>query len=311
MPDAGVSLRTQKATIEVARALETRPALAAAAHAGELSWDQLQPLTEIATPDTDAEWAQRGARLAPIDLQRMARRTRTVTAAEAEARREARMLVTWRDAVDGMSCGRWRLPDVDGVLVEKVLDHMAEQLRPAKGEAWDSLAHRKADALVDLVTNFADVERMGRFRVEVVEIFDPRREPGAEVDGIPLAAEVLAALKLNAKVRRAVVDDTGCARTVQKPRSALPRDVERHVRRRDLTCRVPGCEATRNLQIHHTDPICESGDTHLVHKLAAVCPQHHRSLAPHGPYRLVGDAEEPDGLRLVHRDDRAHDGPSP
>jgi hypothetical protein len=173
------------------------------------------------------------------------------------------------------------------------------------------LAHRKADALVDLVTNFADVEPTGRFRVEVVEIVDPRREPGAEVDGIPLAAEMLAALKLNEKVRRAVVDDTGCARTVHRSRSALSRDVERHIRRRDRTCRVSGCEATRNLQIHHTDPICESGDTHLVHKLAAVCPQHHRFLAPHGPYRLVGDAESPDGLRLVHRDDRARDGPSP
>jgi hypothetical protein len=221
------------------------------------------------------------------------------------------MLVTWRDAVDGMSCGRWRLPDVDGVLVEKVLEHMAERLRPAKGEVWDSLAHRKADALVDLVTSYADVEPTGRFRVEVVEIFDPRREPGAEVDGIPIAAETLAAIKLNAKVRRCAVDDTGCARTVQPPRRPLPRDVERHIRRRDRTCRVPGCEATRNLQIHHTDPVCEAGDTHLVHKLAAVCPQHHRLLVPHGPYRLIGDAEDPDGLRLVHRDDHPRDGPAP
>ena len=37
-----------------------------------------------------------------------------------------------------MTAGRWRLPDLDGILVEKVLDHMAEQLRPAKGEAWDN-----------------------------------------------------------------------------------------------------------------------------------------------------------------------------
>jgi hypothetical protein len=36
---------------------------------------------------------------------------------------------------------------------------------------------------------------------------------------------------------------------------------------------------------------------------------------PHGPYRLVGDPERPDGLRLVHRDDApptdARDGPDP
>jgi len=66
---------------------------------------------------------------------------------------------------------------------------------------------------------------------------------------------------------------------------------------------------TRNLQIHHTDPICEAGDTHLVHRLAAVCPSHHRLLVPHGAYRLTGDADDPEGLRLVTRDDHARDGP--
>jgi hypothetical protein len=73
---------------------------------------------------------------------------------------------------------------------------------------------------------------------------------------------------------------------------------------------VPGCEATKNLQIHHTDPICDFGDTHLVHKLAAVCPAHHRLLIPHGRWRLVGDAEQPEVLQL-ERATCARDGPSP
>jgi hypothetical protein len=34
-------------------------------------------------------------------------------------------------------------------------------------------------------------------------------------------------------------------------------------------------------------------------------------LEPHGPYRLVGDANQPEGLQLVHRDDHPCDGPSP
>jgi hypothetical protein len=238
------------------------------------------------------------------------RQGQVVTLADAQRRHEARELRTWRDRIDGMHCGRWRLPEVEGALVDKVFDLMAERRRPAKGEAWDSRAHRLADSLVDLVTNYADVERSSRPVIEVVEIVDPRREPGAEVDGSPIAPETLSAVKLDATVRRCVVDDTGCARTVAKPRTALPKDVERHVRRRDHTCRVPGCEATESLQIHHTDPICDFGDTHLVHKLAAVCPPHHRLLIPHGRHRLVGDAEAPEGLRL-ERADRSRDGPAP
>jgi hypothetical protein len=310
MPDRSESARTQRSKKEVARALESRPALARAFHDGAVSADQLEPLCELSTSETDAEWAARGPTLAPVDLHRRVRQGQTVTAEDAQRRHEARELRTWRDKVDGMHCGRWRLPEVDGVLVEKVFEVMAERRRPAAGEAWDTLAHRKADALVDLVTNYADVERSGRPIIEVVEISDPRQTPGASVDGTPIAAETLSAIKLNAKIRRCEVDDTGCARTVDRKRSPLPRDVERHVRRRDLTCRVPGCEASRNLQIHHTDPICDFGDTHLVHKLAAVCPAHHRLLIPHGPWRLTGDAQHPDGLTLEHAT-RTRDGPAP
>jgi hypothetical protein len=310
MPDRTECTRTQREKVEVARALESRPVLAAAAHEGALSWDQLQPLCELSTPESDAEWAQRGRSLAPVELHRKVRQGQVVTMVDAQRRHEAREVRKWRDRIDGMHCGRWRLPEVEGALVDKVFDLMAERRKPAKGEAWDSLAHRLADSLVDLVTNYADVERSSRPVIEVVEIVDPRRAPGAEIDGSPIAPETLSALKLDATVRRCVVDDTGCARTITKPRKALPKDVERHVRRRDHTCRVPGCEATKNLQIHHTDPICDFGDTHLVHKLAAVCPAHHRLLIPHGRWRLVGDAEQPEVLQL-ERATCARDGPSP
>jgi hypothetical protein len=310
MPDRTESTRTQREKVEVARALESRPALAAAAHDGALSWDQLQPLCELSSPETAPEWAQRGQALAPVELHRKVRQGQVLTLADAQRRHEAREVRKWRDRIDGMHCGRWRLPEVEGALVDKVLDLMAERRKPPKGEAWHSVAHRLADSLVDLVTNYADVERSSRPVIEVVEIVDPRREPGAEVDGSPIAPETLSAVKLDATVRHCVVDETGCARTVAKPRTALPKDVERHVRRRDRTCRVPGCEATKSLQIHHTDPICDFGDTHLVHKLAAVCPAHHRLLIPHGRSRLAGDAEDHEGLRL-ERADRTRDGPDP
>ena len=86
-----------------------------------------------------------------------------------------------------MVAGRFRLPDLDGILVERVLEHMAEQLRPAKGEPWDSLAHRKADALVDLCTNYADVEPTGRFQPTIVT--HVRDDGTADCDGLEVAPD--------------------------------------------------------------------------------------------------------------------------
>lgn len=310
LPDGSISVRTAKINREVARSLESLPKVAAAAWAGGLSKDQLAPVAEVATPATDAEWAVRGPRTAPIDLQRMARTAKAVTAADAEARRVARFVSSWRDTDQGMVGGRWWLPYVDGVLVEKVLDHMAERMRPAKGMAWDSLAHRKADALVELARTYADIEPTGRFRIEIVEITDRRGEVTREAEGIGIAAETVTALRSGAKIREAMLDRTG-THTTRRTRAELPADVERHVRRRDPHCRIPGCEAARGLQIHHCRPVCDHGDSHDPHELAAVCPPHHRILEPHGPYRLIGDAEAPDGLALVHRDDCPRDGPAP
>src|SRR5574341_20549 len=192
MPEASVPASTAKATVEVARALESTPALADAAVTGVLSWEQLEPLTRIATSETDQEWARRGPRCTPLDLQKLARRSRALTAEDAQRRYQARELRTWREPELGMVAGRFRLPDLDGILVERVLEHLAEQLRPAKGEAWDSLAHRKADALVDLCTSYADIEPTGRFKHTVVT--HVRDDGSADCDGMEVAPATVEAI---------------------------------------------------------------------------------------------------------------------
>ena len=68
VPNASVSARTAKTNREVARSLDSLPKVAAAAWAGGLTKDQLVPVTEVATPDTDAEWAVRATTVAPVIL---------------------------------------------------------------------------------------------------------------------------------------------------------------------------------------------------------------------------------------------------
>jgi hypothetical protein len=299
MPEASVPASTAKATVEVARALESTPALADAAASGALSWEQLEPLTRIATPETDQEWAARGANCTPFDLQKLARRARRLTAEDCRARTEARELRTWREPELGMIAGRFRIPELDGILVERVLEHMAERLRPPKGEAWDSLAHRKADALVDLCTNYVDVEPTGRFAHTIVT--HVRDDGSADCDGLGVTRETVDAIAPAAKAKIRRETRHGVERTTTRVRKALPADVARHLRERDGRCRVPGCANTRRLQDHHLVPRSHGGTDTLVN-LARVCPSHHRMLVPHGKWHLIGDPEQIDGLRLVHEE---------
>jgi hypothetical protein len=311
MPDGSVSTRTQRATVEVARALESLPAVADAAAAGEMSWEQLEPVSRLATPETDREWANRAPSSAPIDLNRLARReTNKVTAEDARARYQARRVRTWREVDHGMGAGHWLLPDLDGILVDKVLDHMAEQMKPAKGERWDSLEHRKADALVELCRTYADVEPTGAFKYQIV--VHHRADGSADCDGLAVAPVTLDTLTADATLKDASNDDCNRPTRMSRARRALPRDVERYLIERDPHCRVPGCERNRRLQNHHLVPRSWGGGD-FVHNLARVCPYHHRMLIPHGRWHLVGDPEQIDGLTLVNADDLidARAGPAP
>ena len=222
----------------------------------------------------------------------------------------ARELRIWREPELGMIAGRFRLPDLDGILVEKVLDHMAEQHRPAKGETWAPLARRYADALVDLCTNYADVERTGRFKFTIMT--HVRADGSADCEGMEVPLETIEALRPNAKVKTRHEDADGIEISTTPARSDLPAAIERHVRERDPHCRVPGCNHTRGLQAHHLVPCCKGG-WDGIDNLAMVCPHHHRMLTPHGPWHLIGDPEKIDGLRLVHEDELidARAGPSP
>ena len=296
------SMRTARDAVEISRHLESLPAIAAAVHAGDLSLDQLKPLVEIATPETDAEWAARAKGYAPTDLERLARQQRGVTAEDAAARREAREFRMWWRRDSGMLAVRGELPDVDGALAESVFARMIDRMRPAKGEPWASRDHRMADAFVDLCRNHADAASTGRSRPHV--IVQVPLDGAPEVCGVPIATETLDALLPEATVERQVIDAETAALCTDSDldQHALPADVRRFVLTRDGHCRMPGCESTKRLQIHHMNPRCRRGN-HDPNKLAAVCPQHHPMLEPHGPYQLAGNPNQPDGLRLVRIDE--------
>ena len=110
----GESARTVRDKLETARRLESLPSVAAAAHAGRLSDEQLGAVVQLADEDSDAEWAARAPNVSPADLARLARSTRKPTVEERQQRQAARSVRMWWDKPRGMLHVRGELPDLVG-----------------------------------------------------------------------------------------------------------------------------------------------------------------------------------------------------
>jgi hypothetical protein len=292
----GVSLRALHETVETARVLEELPAVAAAAGAGRISDEQLAAVTRLADASTDQDWAQRAATTSPVDLQRELRATKVPSAEDLTRRRARRSLRWWWNPERTMLCLRGELPDLDGVVVERVLDHMVERLRPGTGQRWEPRDRRGADALVDLCASYADAP--ATVMPEPLIVFHARAGEPLTVAGIPLPCSLLEGLLPNAKFQTVVEDDDGTPREVGTVRTISSAKVRRAVLRRDGKCRIPGCEHRHRLQVHHLWPRSWGGRDDFAN-LAAVCPKHHTQLAPHGRYLLLGNPNRTDGLRWV------------
>jgi hypothetical protein len=188
-----------------------------------------------------------------------------------------------------------------GAQFEKTIDDFMEAHRPARGEAWDIFEHRAADALVAVCESAAcGDEPTPRFAARpVAQLHIPLSGP-AEFAGVPIADSLLEQWRANVSVEPVVVDDDGVPLAFGRRCTFLSPKIMRAVLLRDHHCRI--CGSTRGLQVHHLRPRTWGG-TDDIACLALVCSVCHRPLIPHGPWALVGNPNQPDGLRRVHLDD--------
>jgi hypothetical protein len=317
----GVSSRTAHDFVETARALESLPEVAAAAHAGRLSDEQLVPVAQLADESSDAEWATRAPNTSPVDLNRMVRTQAKPMVEDSRRRQEARHLKLWWDASHSMLHLRGALPDLMGAEFEQTINRMVEQLKPPPGGAWDTFEHRAADSLLALCRRSCDGESEGddgaaaehgtraskltpTLAPKPVLVVHVPQHGTATVAGIPLPDAMVEQLRANATIEPVLVDERGLPVAIGRRESVLSSKITRGVLLRDGHCRWPGCDRRHGLEVHHLVPrSCGGSDD--VANLAVVCATHHRQLVPHGPWVLTGNPNRPDGLRL-----RRHDEPN-
>jgi Domain of unknown function (DUF222)/HNH endonuclease len=302
----GESARTVRDKVERARALESLPAVAAAAYSGALSDEQLSSVVKLADESSDVEWARRAPKVAAADLARLARNLAKPTVEDAPARYAARGLRMWWTPDRGMLHLHGQFPDVMGEKLEKTIHRMTEKAKPVKGRPWARFEHRAADVLAgmcDAVVVAERVETPSMAAKPLLVVPVPLSAP-AEVAGIPLADAVVEQLRASANIEPVLVDDDGTVLAVGKQTSAISQKILRAVMLRDGHCRIPGCQINYGLHAHHLRPRSWGG-TDDPSNLAMVCTiaGHHPMLIPHGPWALVGNPNQPDGLQLVDLED--------
>jgi hypothetical protein len=90
--------------------------------------------------------------------------------------------------------------------------------------------------------------------------------------------------------------------SVGRSRRTIPQRTRRHVIHRDQGCRVPGCNVTRHLDIHHIVHWEHGGPTDTWN-LIALCNRHHR-MHHRGELGITGNADDPDGITFTNRHGR-------
>jgi hypothetical protein len=297
----GESARTVHEKIETARALESLPAVAAAAHAGVLSEEQLTEVVKAADPHTDAEWAERAQHMTAADIARKARQKSKPTTEEAQQRHAARYFWMRWNREHTMLQVHGELPDALGVKFKATVDKLVERMRPPKGEAWEKRDRRAADALVQMCDAVAVAEKVETPQVAPQPLFCVNVPPEGpvEIAGIPLPDTMVERLRADARIEPVLVDAEGGPLGVGRIQSALSPKVTRAVLLRDGHCRCGICDLRYGLHVHHLRPRTWGGSDDFSN-LATVASVHHPMLVPHGPYALVGNPNQPDGLRMKH-----------
>ena len=297
----GLSHRTAAEWVRLAGALRELPRTAAAFAEGLLSWDQLRAVVALATPDTDAEWAERAPTLSAAALEAMARQARVVTREQAEAA-HARRSLRWRwDHEHQWLRLSGRLADADGAVVVAALDRLAEQKAPDPVTGVYELHEvRAADALVELASTRLATDADADRATVVVHV---GVDHAVIENGPPVSADTARRLACDARLQVVVDGPDGQPVGVGRTARTVPPWLARLVRHRDRGCRFPGCGRTRWTHAHHRRHWADGGPTDLDN-LVQLCSAHHH-LIHSDAWRIEGDAAgplrffRPDGRRLA------------
>jgi hypothetical protein len=305
----GISTTTARAYAHVAEKAADLPHLVGALCEGDITFDKVRAVADVATPRTDRELCDQAKQCSVRTLVAAAR-----TGAEknpprsSRAEHDARYL-RFNDECRTISV---QLPAESYAVTKTCLEGRAKEVPAEEDTRWDQ---RLCDAFLELIgTSGRTTTASPHFVVVHVPLATLADESGqgtglaAELEGGGLIdAETVQRIACDATIAIGVDDDVG--HTMYEGRAQrFPTDAQRReVKRRDRECRFPGCSASTFTNVHHIVPWKGGGRTDLDN-LALMC-RHHHGIVHRNGWSMTGNANEeltfigPSGRVMVSRPD--------
>lgn len=304
----GVRRATAMRWIDMARTFASAPATSAAIGEGRLSLDQIAPVARLleAEPSLDGYVADEAPAHSPTVLSDLANRHRPPDPTDERSVRErqgARIRFNSERTEGFLSV---RAPAEVIAEMSAGLDRwMAD--RSSRTGPLAPLEARRLEALREAVTAPLAEAAFGVRALLAVHVSADEYLAGVgggdTDDGIVLSMEAVRRLGCDGSLQLVVDGPDGQPWAIGRTADQVPRRVRRLVRRRDRTCRFPGCGRARALHLHHVVHRADLGPS-VAANVAMLCWYHH-GLVHEGRWTATGDAEgelvfeHPSGFRWV------------
>jgi Domain of unknown function (DUF222)/HNH endonuclease len=293
----GVSPPTARALCHVGELAWDLPHLVESLCRGDLSFDKVRALADVATPETDEGLKDQAQECTVRQLADVARAAAAAAPDVSRDRSEHdRRYLRCNDALRTMTL---QLPAHSYAEARTCLEARARSV-PSDGETpWDQ---RLCDAFVDLIRSSARNGSGGAtpspyFVVVHVPLAALVEESGTstelagelERDGL-LSCDVVRQIACDATIAIGVDDDVGHTMYEGLARREPTDAQRREVMRRDRHCRFPGCTNATFTNTHHVVPWKPGGTTDLDN-LSLLCLHHHH-LVHSGGWTMSGNAND-------------------
>jgi len=283
---------TARQLVSVARRLSDLPVLSARFASGDLSLDQTDAVSRMATPDSEAGLIEETLGLSNALLDRKARRANPPTNGDEKEAHRVRALWIQRQ-LDGSS-GRLtaHLPHLELEIVETAIRDRADRI-PVNPETglFDPYSVRMADGLVEVCATTGDETSVSPPQVTVhADLEALITDDGGVTElgsGALIPNETARRLCCDAVIE-AVITDGPQTIGVGRNSRTVPGWLRRLVHHRDGgTCVFHGCDNTNWLQVHHIVHWSKGGPTDLDN-LILLCGFHHRFVHEEGWHITTG-----------------------
>ena len=327
---AGMSPAMARSVVAIAERVDELPASIEAFRRGELSLDQMATIARNAPAWTDVQSRDYAIVMTVTQLRHVLQKypfpaldddgrelpdaePNAPESPEDEADTEAKklpdfetpssveeFLSLWQDD-DGSFRLSGRLDADAGMIMQAALDEARDRLFQ-RGDFGAGLVEALVEMAQASLDSVADPARRSRFRVNLFINTDTSERDMADAAGWNVPDAIRRYLTCNGTVTPVFLEN-GLPVSVGRSQYVVPARTRTVIEHRDHgSCRVPGCDATLGLEVHHLIHWEHGGRTD-TDNLLLVCGKHHR-MHHRGRLDITGNADQPDGLEFRNQHGR-------